>query len=95
MTPQEYNIHNIDVVIIEGVFLFRRDINLEFDYKVWIDISEKTALNRAIERNQEGLSTEELKQDFKEIYFAAQHIHIKNDQPKSQADFIINNETEL
>ncbi|GAA3935858.1 hypothetical protein [Litoribacillus peritrichatus] len=82
-----------DVVIIEGIFLFQPTI--ELDYRVWIDCSFETALDRALSRNQEGLTEEALLTDYRQIYFPAQKHHFEVDQPKLRADVILNNDPAL
>lgn len=93
MVDYRYQIHRPDVIIFEGIFLFQD--RFKFDYSVWIECSYKTALDRAIERNQEDLPEEQIRSDYLAIYFAAQKIHIETDKPRSRCDFILlNDETE-
>ena len=55
-------------------------------------LSFETAIERALARNQEGLSTEEIIKDYHNIYFAAQKIHLATDNPRSRCDFIFLND---
>ena len=88
-----YNINDADIIIFEGIFLLQP--RFQFDYSIWIDCSFETAFNRALERNQEGISPERMKLDYDNIYFAAQRIHIQKDQPRLHADFIYPNDAQL
>src|SRR5438552_13592156 len=54
--PHERVYENIDVILLEGIFLFKQAFVEHFDMRIWIDCSLETALNRAIVRSQEGLS---------------------------------------
>jgi len=90
--PHHYQIKNAEVVIVEGIFLFQP--GFDFDYRIWIECSFDTAFRRALLRNQEGLSPEELQHDYETIYFAAQRLHFEKDKPRQMADFVINNEVE-
>src|SRR5947207_7711740 len=50
-----YEFRRIDIVLLEGIFLFRPAYRSCFDLTVWVDCSFATALKRAITRCQEGL----------------------------------------
>ena len=63
------------------------------DYKIWIDCSFETALKRAIQRNQEGLSNEEIIEAYHTRFFPAQKIHFEVDSPQKIADIIFDNDT--
>jgi uridine kinase len=59
-TADEYRYHtyryeNIDVILLEGIYLFKRAYRNHFDCRIWIECSFETALERAITRGQEGL----------------------------------------
>jgi uridine kinase len=89
---RRYAFHNIDIVFLEGIFLFKLVYRDRFDLKVWIHCSFSTALQRAITRGQEGLSAEETTRAFESIYFPAQRIHLARDKPRETADIIFANE---
>lgn len=91
----EYRFDDVDVILLEGVFLFRREFRDAFDLALWIDCSFETALERVIARNQEGLSVEELIRDYDTIYYAAQRLHAERDDPRSFAGAFINNDARL
>ncbi len=90
MVDYHYQIDQSDVIIFEGIFLFQDYFT--FDYSVWIECSYETALDRALKRNQENLSEELIRRDYHKIYFAAQEIHLKNDDPRGRCDFIFLND---
>lgn len=87
-----YDFSNIDIILLEGIFLFKRDFNLFFDYKIWIDCSFETGLKRALQRNQEGISNLEMVNDYNTCYYPAQRYHFEKDKPKENADIIFLNE---
>jgi len=66
---RRYDFRNIDIVLLEGIFLFKRGYRHQFDLSVWIDCSFECALERAIERGQEGLPPTETTEAFETIYF--------------------------
>jgi uridine kinase len=87
-----YVFRNIDVVLLEGIFLFKASYRERFDLKIWIECSFETALRRAIARGQEGLPPAETRYAFETIYFPAQRIHIDRDDPRTTADLILHND---
>jgi uridine kinase len=87
-----YAFRNIDVILLEGIFLFKQMHSDHFDLKVWIDCSFATALRRAIARSQEGLPPQETKRAFETVYFPAQRIHLARDNPRKAADIVFTNE---
>lgn len=84
-----YDLHEVDVIILEGIFLFKKDLRNNYDLAFWIECSFETALRRALLRNQEGLSEEGIIRDYRTIYFPAQRIHLMRDEPQSNADGIV------
>ena len=87
-----YTFRNIDIILLEGIFLFKPMYRDHFDLKVWIDCSFETALRRAMARGQEGLPAQEAKRAFDTIYFPAQRIHLARDNPREAADIVLTNE---
>lgn len=89
---QVYNFQNVDVIVLEGIFLLKRSLLHYYDFKVWIECSFETALKRALQRNQEGLLPEEITRDYDAIYFPAQKFHFAVDDPRSKAGYIYRND---
>lgn len=87
-----YIFRNIEVVLLEGIFLFKEGYREYFDLKIWIECSFETALRRAIARGQEGLPPAETEYSFETIYFPAQRIHLDRDEPNHAADVIFVND---
>jgi uridine kinase len=87
----KYEFNDIDVIVVEGIFLFKPRYRHHFDLRVWIDCSFECALERAIERGQEGLPPDETKKAFQTIYFPAQQIHLARDDPRENADILFAN----
>ena len=90
--PRLYRFEGVDVVLLEGIFLFKREFVRRYDLRLWVDCSFETALARAHLRNQEGLSASALQRDFQTVYFPAQRLHFERDDPRSHADLIIGND---
>jgi uridine kinase len=92
-----YSFHyeDIDIVLLEGIFLFKRSLCARYDLRIWIECSFETALERALSRGQEGLGPDETRRDYERIYFPAQRIHFALDDPRSSADIMIENDARV
>jgi uridine kinase len=86
-----YDFKDVSVVLVEGIFLFKPQYRNYFDLTIWIDCSFATALARAINRAQEGLSPANTILAYDTIYFPAQRIHLAHDNPREHADMIFEN----
>lgn len=89
--PLIYDYTNIDILIVEGILLFKKKYLPYYDFKIWIDCSFETGLERALKRNVENLHKERLVYDYDMYYYAAQRLHFKRDNPQEIADIIFNN----
>ena len=87
-----YNYRDIDIILLEGIFLFQPRFLHHFDLRCWIDCSFETALAQAVHRCQEGLTPLETVSAFETIYFPAQRIHLCRDNPRATADLIVPND---
>ena len=90
--PFTYHYENLDILLIEGILLFREKYIPCYDYKIWIECSFETGLQRAIHRNVEKLDELQLIFDYNTYYYPAQRLHIDRDNPRSSADIIFNND---
>jgi uridine kinase len=85
-----YAFADIDVILLEGIYLLKREFRARYDCAIWIDCSFEDALARAIERAQEGLSADATTKAYRTIYFPAQEIHFARDAPRDHALIIRN-----
>jgi len=92
---QEYCFRNVDVIVLEGVFLLSRAYRHWFDVSIWVDCGFETALERALARGQEGLTSDETIRAYQTIYFPAQRIHFLRDDPRAAADAVFRNDSRL
>ncbi|WP_204139600.1 hypothetical protein [Halomicronema sp. CCY15110] len=86
-----YQYQDIDVILLEGIFLLKRPFQSTYDLSLWIECSFETALKRAIARSQEGLSPDATVAAYETIYFPAQRLHFERDQPQPAATAMICN----
>src|SRR6185369_5125990 len=87
-----YDYRDVSVILVEGIFLFKPEYRKYFDLAIWIDCSFPTALARAVDRAQEGLSPANTIAAYETIYFPAQKIHLAQDKPRENADLIFEND---
>lgn len=88
-----YSFRNVAVVLVEGIFLFKREHFQHFDLRIWVDCSFSSALARALARKQEGLPPAATIRAYDRIYFPAQRIHLDRNHPRESADLLVNNDT--
>jgi uridine kinase len=90
-----YEHHDVDVILLEGIYLLRRDLRAHYDLSIWIECTFETALERALARAQEGMSPRETIRAYETIYFPAQRIHFERDEPCAAASLVIVNDPRL
>lgn len=90
-----YDFHDVDIVLLEGIFIYKRAFRSYFDRAFWIDCTFDTALERALQRTQEGLPPAETAAAYETIYFPAQRLHFERDEPRRVADGIIANDARI
>jgi uridine kinase len=87
-----YEFQDVDVILLEGIFLLKQELRAHYDLAIWIDCSFNTALARAIARAQEGLGPDDTIRAYHAIYFPAQEQHLRLDKPRDAAMMIIRND---
>lgn len=90
-----YAYDEVEVIVLEGIYLLKRGLVGHYDLSVWIDCSFETALERAIARAQEGLPPEETVRAYRTIYFPAQQIHFERDDPAAAATMTVVNDPRI
>ena len=90
-----YRFDNVDVILLEGIYLLKRELQSLYDLSAWVACSFRTALERAVARSQEGLPPAETIRAYETIYFPAQRIHFLRDAPKRAAAMVITNDHRL
>lgn len=90
-----YDFRDVDVVLLEGIYLLKRAVRRHYDLSVWVDCTFQTALERAILRRQEGLSRDATVAAYRTLYFPAQEIHFREDDPRGTATVILPNDPRL
>ncbi|KXY31041.1 uridine kinase [Bacillus cereus] len=80
------------VLIVDGTFLLKKEIEYLFDYKIFVDTDFEIARNRGAERETEAFgSYEEAEKMFINRYHAACKMYIDEHNPKECANVIFQN----
>lgn len=89
-----YYLYEVDapvgsIVIIEGVFLQRKELYGVFDYMIYIDIPEEVRLQRVLRRDGYIGDDGQIRAKYESRYFPAERYYIKECSPVQSADFVI------
>jgi uridine kinase len=78
------------VLIVDGVFAFRPQINDYWDLRIWLDVAEDVSVRRGTTRDQSwaGAQAEAL---HRTRYLAAERLYIAEVDPVATADLVIDN----
>lgn len=80
------------VLLFEGLFLFRRELDRYWDFRVLLDVDASTSLHRAVERDTGILgSVEVVRRKYELRYEPAWQIYVEAEHPEIKADIIIDN----
>lgn len=80
------------IVLFEGVFLFRPELEAFWDYKIFMDIGFEQSLLRGTERDADILGgTEAAQEKYLKRYIPGQKIYHERVLPRLKADLIIKN----
>jgi uridine kinase len=79
--------------LFEGVFLFRSELETFWDYKVYVQISTMTSLERGLDRDSNRLGgTEITREKYLKRYIPGQKIYHDRYQPHLKANFVVKND---
>ncbi|MBG9836797.1 MULTISPECIES: hypothetical protein [Bacillus cereus group] len=80
------------VLIVDGTFLFKKDVAHLFDYKIFVDTDFELARKRGAKRETEAFgSYKEAEKMFLNRYHAACKMYIEEHNPKECADVVFQN----
>ena len=78
------------VLLFEGLFLFRRELNAYWDFRILLDIDPATSLSRAIERDTID-PADIVRRKYEQRYEPAWQIYVNHEHPEFKADVIVDN----
>ena len=77
----------LDIVLVEGVFLLRKELYQWWDLTVWLEVDTSVIMNRAVKRDKEYFGDERtVRRVYENRCLPAQDYHIRRDLPKQNAD---------
>ncbi len=83
------------IIIIEGIFLFKKELVDYFDFKIFIDVDFKFTVARAIARDKKKKETQQEKnlvnEKYLKRYVPGQKLYLEDVKPKELADFVFDN----
>ncbi len=80
------------VLIVDGVFAFRPEINAYWDLRVWVDIDAELSVRRGIERDAEMYGgADQAETLHRDRYLASEVLYMSEVDPRSFVDVIVNN----
>lgn len=82
-----------DILLFDGIFLGRPELDTYWDLFVFIQITFETCLARAWERNKNlPMTEEEVRHRYQTRYLPAQEYYLATCRPQARADFILVND---
>ena len=80
------------VLIVDGVFAFRTEINDCWDLRIWLDVPTQVSLHRGVHRDGgDGWAGSQAETIHRTRYLAAEHLYLAEHGPASVADIVIDN----
>ena len=87
--PEDLAITDNTVIVVEGIFLQRKELRSLFDLVAYIDVPEEERLRRVLERDKYIGSEDDIRQKYEERYFPAERHYTSKFSPKANADIVI------
>jgi len=80
------------ILIFDGVFLMRPELQGFWDYKIWLDVDFYIVLERAMKRDLQLFGdADKVKEKYMKRYIPGQKIYLDKVNPVSLADVVIDN----
>ena len=80
------------VLLFDGLFLFRRELNAYWDFRILLHVDPATSVTRAVERDQgPDASPDIVRRKYEVRYEPAWRMYCDLEQPEGRADLIVDN----
>src|SRR4029077_4410935 len=80
------------ILLFEGLFLFRRELNAYWDFRILLEIDPATSLSRALVRDADVIGPADIiRRKYEGRYEPAWLIYVNQEHPESKADAIVDN----
>jgi uridine kinase len=81
------------VLLFDGVFLFRRELDAYWDFRILVHVDAATSVSRAVERDADGAgAVDVIRRKYERRYEPAWLMYDALEEPARKADVIIDNE---
>jgi len=88
----QHNAPENAVLLVDGVFLFRPELNFHWDFRIFVHIDFEEAIRRACERDLSLLgSVEAIRDRYYKKYFPGERMYLDSVRPAELADVIVEN----
>lgn len=77
------------ILLVEGIFLQRQELQGFFDTMIYLDVPEKIRLQRVLHRDSYIGDTSQIAAKYETRYFPAERHYVKMCEPAKHADFIV------
>lgn len=79
------------ILLLEGIFLQRKEIKKYLDFIIYLDVPRDVRLNRVLTRDEYIGGLEDIKHKYERRYFPAEEKYILEYSPIENADFVLTN----
>jgi len=86
---KEIDFSTVDVIILEGVFVFHPELIDYMDFKIFLDVNEETARSRILERDITFETKDIIRHKWEFRNIPAFGIYIKETNPIGSADIVL------
>jgi uridine kinase len=81
------------IVLIDGVFLLRKELFAYWDLKIFVNIRFETCMERALERDLFNLGgVQAVRELYSQRYIPGQQIYLETSHPMQRADIVLHND---
>ncbi len=77
------------LVVVEGIFLQRKELDGIFDFTVYVDASEEVRLERVLKRDCYIGNDDAIREKYENRYFPAERYYVSEYSPSEKADLVI------
>ncbi|MFI7129600.1 uridine kinase [Nonomuraea sp. NPDC050153] len=78
------------VLIVDGVFAFRPEIDTYWDLRIWLDVDAELSVRRGAERDQDWAGSE-AESIHRNRYLVAERVYLQEADPLKRMDVVIDN----
>lgn len=86
---KSYDVTENTVIIVEGIFLQRKELQGIFDYIVYIDVPEEVRMTRVLKRDTYIGNEQQIIEKYENRYFPAERKYFSEYRPEQSANYVI------